>query len=124
MRWFRLGSICLSTNRTLVVLAICCVLCFNYHILHCCYCIFLVDFILPFLLTTMLSSLFSFFLLGLMHLSLRSFETTSLPPRGSGKIWLHSTLFKPHFVEFHWVCCCIRSCLGAKATYFHVQHHL
>ncbi|WMV37026.1 hypothetical protein MTR67_030411 [Solanum verrucosum] len=29
-------------------------------------------------------------------------ETASLPPRGSGKVCVHSTLPRPHLVGFHW----------------------
>ncbi|KAH0645203.1 hypothetical protein KY284_033087 [Solanum tuberosum] len=32
-------------------------------------------------------------------------ETASLSPRGSSKVCLHSTLFRPYLVEFHWICC-------------------
>ncbi|KAK4369245.1 hypothetical protein RND71_013037 [Anisodus tanguticus] len=33
-------------------------------------------------------------------------ETASLPHKGRGKVCVHPTLPRPHFVELHWVCCC------------------
>ncbi|KAL3324692.1 hypothetical protein AABB24_038680 [Solanum stoloniferum] len=67
----------------------------------CCYCFFLVDFNMLFLLLLCLHCYF--LLLGFDALELRVFRISLSPPRGSGKVCVHSTLSRPHLVRFHQV---------------------
>ena len=105
-------SVCSSLSLALAVLV-----CDTYshmlftvfHFSHCSIevTVSFVDYILSFLLDGMFYALFSspltwFWCTWAEGLS----ETASLPPRGSGKVCVHSTLPRPHLVGFHWVCCC------------------
>lgn len=49
-----------------------------------------------------ITPLCSFYLINtfLLHIC-----RASLPPRGSGKLYVHSTLPRPHLMGLHWVCC-------------------
>lgn len=105
-----LFSICRKTSLSLVVLVICCLMCFDYHIILL-FLLFLSCRLYTDLIIKPLCFLHCFLLFTCAGCTRAEglLETTFLPPRGSCKACVYSTLPRLHLLTgIALVCCCYR----------------